>query len=220
MREKIGKLDCVRRPGEDPSRCVVLLHGFGADASDLLPLADFLDPEGEWDFVFPEAPLEVPIGPMMSGRGWFPLSVRELQGDFDFTALRPPHIDASADLVFDMMFHLNAKTCILGGFSQGAMIATEVALNNPEDVAGLILLSGTLLDESGWTKKAGVLQGKPVLQSHGMQDPVLPFAFAQRLMNLLKTAGADLTFVPFTGGHEIPMSVLQKTKEFLLKSFG
>ena len=215
MREKIGKLNCLRRPGEDDSRTVVLLHGFGADASDLFPLADFLDPDERWNFVFPEAPLEVPLGPMMTGRGWFPISVREMEGKIDFSQARPPHMDASCDLIFDMLFHINAEKCILGGFSQGAMIAVEVALNNPEDIAGLILLSGTLLDEKNWMQKAPLLKGKPFLQSHGMKDPVLPFALAQRLFKLLQDAGLEGGFVPFAGGHEIPLAVLQKTKEFL-----
>ncbi len=219
MREKIGKLNCLRRPGEDDTQSVVLLHGFGADASDLFSLADFLDPEEKWNFVFPEAPLEVPLGPMMSGRGWFPISVREMEGGIDFSQARPPHMEASCELVFDMLFHINAKKCILGGFSQGAMISTEVALNNPEDIAGLILLSGTLLDEKNWTKKAPLLKGKPFVQSHGMQDGVLPFALAQRLFNILKDAGMNGGFISFSGGHEIPLMVLQKIKEFLKAQF-
>jgi phospholipase/carboxylesterase len=220
MHETIGKLKCLRRPGEDESRCVVFLHGFGADAGDLFPLADFLDPEGEWNFVFPEAPLEVPLGPMMSGRGWFPLSVRELEGGFDFTQLRPPHMEASCELVYDLIFHLNAQRCVLGGFSQGGMVATEVAMKNPEDLTGLVLYSSTLLDEPNWTRQAVQLKGKPILMSHGMQDPVLPFAFSQRLFDVLKAAGADVSFAPFNGGHEIPLPVLQKTKEFLLQHLG
>src|SRR5580704_3964260 len=134
MRKTIGKMECLHRPGDEENKSVVLLHGFGADASDLYPLADFLDPEAQWNFYFPEAPLEVPIGPMMTGRGWFPISVRELETGIDFTKARPPAMDASRDLVADLLFHVNSKNLILGGFSQGAMISTEVALNNPGDV--------------------------------------------------------------------------------------
>lgn len=215
MRETIGKLNCLRRPGENDRQCVVLLHGFGADASDLFPLADFLDPEEQWNFIFPEAPLEVPLGPMMSGRGWFPISVRELEHGIDFMQVRPPHMDASCELVYDMLFHLNAEKAVLGGFSQGAMIATDVAMNNPQDVEALVLYSSTILDQANWTKKAKDLAGKRFLLSHGMQDPVLPFAAAQKLFEIFKAAGMQGSFVPFGGGHEIPLPVLQKTKEFL-----
>jgi phospholipase/carboxylesterase len=215
MHETVGKLPCLRRVGDNEKQNVVLLHGFGADAGDLFPLADFLDPEGKWNFYFPEAPLEVPIGPMSSGRGWFPISVRELEVGIDFTKMRPPGMDASCELVYDMIFHLNSEKLVLGGFSQGAMVSTEVALSNPQDVHGLVLLSGALLDQANWAKKAVELKGKRFIQSHGTGDPVIPFLAAQKLFDLLKGAGMDGQFVSFPGGHEIPMPVLQKSKAFI-----
>lgn len=220
MRKTIGKLNCLVRPGENSKKVVVLLHGFGADAADLFPLADYLDNKGEYHFVFPEAPLEVPIGPMMSGRGWFPLSVRELQGGFDFTALRPPNMDASVEAVRDLIFHLEPESLVLGGFSQGAMICTEVAMLDYDVVKGLVLYSGTLLDETGWRKKAAALKDMPVLMSHGVRDPVLPIAYAQRLFEILKSAGAKVQMTEFPGGHEIPPAVLNKTQVFIQSILG
>ena len=215
MREQVGQLSCLKREGDRPGYNVVLLHGFGADAGDLFPLADFLDPDGNWTFYVPDAPLEVPIGPQWMGRGWFPISLRDLDAGVDFTQVRPPGLDKSAAAVSDLIFHLNSEKLVLGGFSQGAMISTEVALNQPEDIGGLILLSGALLDESGWKKKAAGLKGKKILQSHGQADAVIPFAASQRLSELLKGGGAELEWIPFGGGHEIPMPVLQRAKKFL-----
>lgn len=215
MREKVGKLDCLKRPGDNEGQNIVLLHGFGANADDLYPLADVLDPDGEWNVYFPNAPHKVDIGGGFMGLGWFPISVRDLETGVDFTKVRPPGLDTSRDLVSDMIFELNSKELYLGGFSQGAMIAMEVALNQPEDLKGLILYSGTMLDEAGWSKKSEGLKGLRYLQSHGMQDQVLPFAYAQRLHEILKKSGAVGDFVGFGGGHEIPMPVLRKTQEFI-----
>jgi phospholipase/carboxylesterase len=215
MHETVGTLECLKRPGDMDGMNVILLHGFGANADDLYPLADFLDPEGEWNFYFPNAPNEVDIGGGFTGLGWFPISVRDLETGVDFTRVRPPGLDESRDAVSEMIFELNSKTLYLGGFSQGAMIATEVALNQPEDIEGLILYSGTLLDEENWKKKSSVLKGKRFLQSHGNQDGVLPFVYAQKLNKMLKDAGAVGEFIGFSGGHEIPMPVLVKTREFI-----
>lgn len=217
MHERIGQLDCIRREGENSDQVVVLLHGFGADASDLAPLADVLDSEGEWSFCFPEAPLEVPIGPGFMGRGWFPISLRDLEAGVDFTQIRPPGLDHSSKLVSELIFNLNAKKLVLGGFSQGAMVAVDVALSQPEDVAGLIIYSGVLLDEKNWTKEATTYKGKKFIQSHGMGDSVLPIRGAERLFRVLREAGADGQFLPFPGGHEIPMPIIRKTAEFLKK---
>lgn len=220
MRETIGKVKCMRRPGEDEKRNVILLHGFGADASDLYPLADFLDPDEQYNFYFPEAPVEVPIGGGIMGRGWFPISVRDLETGIDFTRVRPPGMDASRDLVYDLVFNLNSDKLVLGGFSQGAMVATEVAIENPGDVEGLVLLSGALLDQENWTKKAVSLKGKKFIQSHGVQDQVIPFKAAQGLYDMLKGAGLEGPLLAFNGGHEIPQPVLMKTKEFIANALG
>lgn len=215
MFEKVGQLKCLKREGELSNYVTVLLHGFGADASDLAPLADFLDPEGKWTFYFPEAPLEVPIGPGWTGRGWFPIALRDLEAGVDFTQIRPPGLDMSRKLVSELLFHINAEKLILGGFSQGAMVATDLAMHEPESVAGLIIYSGVLLDQPNWTVKAKALKGKKFIQSHGSADQVLPYGAGQKLFELLKSNGAEGSMIGFPGGHEIPPAILKKTQEFL-----
>ncbi len=215
MRKSIGSLNCLVRQGENAKHSVVLLHGFGADHADLFPLADLLDPRGEWNFYFPNAPHEVPVGPMWSGRGWFPISVRDLESGIDFSEVRPPGLDESAAMVSDLLFHLESEKLVLGGFSQGAMVASEVAMTQAQDLDGLILYSPTLLDSKNWSVKAQNLTGKKILMSHGHQDSVLPFAGAQKLCDLFKNAGANCQMIAFSGAHEIPSLVLQKTRAFL-----
>ena len=193
----------------------MLLHGFGADARDLAPLADVLDPDEQWTFVFPEAPLEVPIGPGWTGRGWFPIALRDLEVGVDFTQIRPPGLDRSRQMVSEAIFALNPEFLVLGGFSQGAMVATDLAMHEPETVNALLLYSGVLLDQPGWTVKAPGLKGKPYLQSHGTSDGVLPFAAGQRLHDLLQSVGAKGRWIAFPGAHEIPAPVLNKSQEFL-----
>lgn len=214
-RQKVGSLSCLTRPGDHEGHDVVILHGFGADAGDLYPLAEYLDPEESWNFYFPDAPYEVDIGGGFRGRGWFPISVRELETGVDFTQVRPPRLDESARAVADLIFELNSKKVILGGFSQGAMIAMEVAITDPDSVSGLVIWSGSLLDEKGWRAKVSGLKDKPFVQSHGMQDTVLPFSVGERLNALLTSGGGQGEFIRFAGGHEIPPPVIRKTKDFL-----
>jgi len=51
--------------------------------------------------------------------------------------------------------------------------------------------------------------------SHGQSDPLLPFRIAEDLRDQLRAASADLTWVPFAGGHEIPWPVLERLRTFL-----
>ena len=59
-----------------------------------------------------------------------------------------------------------------------------------------------------WTSLAPRRRGLPVFQSHGTADPLLPYAQAEQLRDLLQGAGATVTWVPFRGGHEIPGAVI------------
>ena len=110
---------------------------------------------------------------------------------------------------------LPMQKLVLGGFSQGAMIATDVALRLEEAPGALVVLSGTLLIEDAWRTKAKARTGLPVFQSHGRQDPVLPFAAAEWLRDLFVEAGMQHEFVPFDGGHTIGEDALLKLGAFL-----
>jgi phospholipase/carboxylesterase len=104
---------------------------------------------------------------------------------------------------------------VLGGFSQGSMLACDVTLVGERDFAGLCVLSGTLLAAQRWVPAMPARKNVPVFQSHGQSDAMLGYGFAERLRDELTGAGCDVTFVPFRGGHEIPMNVLQALEGFL-----
>jgi len=80
-----------------------------------------------------------------------------------------------------------------------------------------VLLSGTLLAEREWAPRMEGRKSLPVFQSHGAQDPLLPFAAAERLRDLLTQAGVTVEWVPFRGQHEIPGVVLERLGAFLTR---
>ena len=88
---------------------------------------------------------------------------------------------------------------VLGGFSQGSMLTTDVALRLPEPPAALCVWSGTLLCEDEWRQQAQEAQSRGslrVLQSHGYDDPILPFEAAKWLRDLLESSGSAIDFRP------------------------
>ncbi|MFW5815118.1 MAG: alpha/beta hydrolase [Spirochaetota bacterium] len=60
----------------------------------------------------------------------------------------------------------------------------------------------------------------PVLQSHGSEDPVLPFDQAERLGSLFSGAGADHRFLRFAGGHAVPREVIRKARSLVIHAIG
>jgi phospholipase/carboxylesterase len=233
--EDIAGLTCrIVEPDDEipPEFVVVLCHGFGAPGTDLVPiageLARLMGPAAlRLRFVFPAAPLRLDDYGLPGGRAWWPIDMARLQAAVEFGEFRdlrresPPMLPGARDLLMNLLHELSAERSlpfgrfVLGGFSQGSMLATDVALHLPSNPAGLVIWSGTLLREDEWTRLVGARAGLPVLLSHGRSDPLLPFANAEALRDLLDAAGCDVQFLPFPGGHEIPQEVLKATAALL-----
>ena len=209
----------------------VLLHGFGASAEDLAPLADEIArsaPAGAPSvcYVFPEAPLEL-SGVYGVARAWWMLDLARLEDELrrgapsDRRAEVPDGLPAARAQVLRLLDQLAARfggpatRLVLGGFSQGAMLALDVALHRASPPAGLMLMSGTLLNEAEWQPRLPSLRGVPVLQSHGRADALLPYSVAEVLRDRLRAAGAAVEWHPFVGGHEIPQIVVAAAGAFL-----
>jgi phospholipase/carboxylesterase len=203
---------------------VVLLHGFGAPGDDLVPLAEAFGVEAR--FIFPEAPLSLDFG-FMEGRAWWIIDLERIQkklltGEIEELKRDVPaglaaarsKLDAALDAI-QAKFQIAGSRVVLGGFSQGAMLALDLALESDRALAGLVLLSGTIISKDRWVARLPTRRGLPVFQSHGKLDPLLPYAFAEELGTMLDGAGLVRTFVPFMGMHEIPGSVVDGAAAFL-----
>ena len=220
---KIASFDCQVIEGSGTT--LLILHGYGADFKDLAPLSSAINTNEKCRWVFPNGPLQVPIGPAWMGRAWFPIDIEALesalaQGNYrDMTDMRPQHLDVIRQKVIDLANTLvdNSQELVIGGFSQGAMLAMDVALNLEKPPKGLVLWSGALVNKTEWTEKMNSLKGVPVFQSHGSTDPMLDPKGAQQLSELMKTSGCKNEFYGFEGGHEIPIPIIEKTSEFLKK---
>ena len=203
---------------------VVLLHGFGAPGDDLVALAQFIDAPVR--FVFPEAPLQLG-GLYGDARAWWLLDLAQLEAELRSGAIRDRRSEVPAGLVdarhqvnrfADQLlahFSIDERQLVLGGFSQGAMLSLDVALHRSARLAGLVLMSGTLIAESEWAPRMTQLAGMPIFQSHGRTDALLPFGVAETLRDKMKTAGALVEWHQFVGGHEIPPGVLAELSTFL-----
>jgi phospholipase/carboxylesterase len=200
----------------DAAVTVVLLHGFGAPGDDLVPLARMIDAPAR--FVFPAAPLE--LDGMFGGRAWWLLDLVKLEQELrdgvprDRRGEVPDGLPAARERTMRFVDHVKARYSIddrrlvLGGFSQGAMVAVDVALHRDAPPGALAVMSGTLVAERDWAPRMKQLANVPVAMSHGRHDMLLPFSAAEALRDQLRAAGARVDWHPFLGGHEIPPEAL------------
>jgi len=203
----------------------ILLHGFGAPGDDLVPLAQAIDAPPGTRWVFPEAPLELP-GLYGDSRAWWMLDLARIERALagiveDRTDEVPDGLDDARDSVAAVVrefHHGGSRRIVLGGFSQGAMLALDTALHIDTPIAGLVLMSGTRINAAAWRARLDRVRGMPIVMAHGTRDPLLPFAAAVALRDELRGAGADVDWIEFDGGHEIPPAVLAGVSRLLARA--
>jgi len=185
-------------PGKPP--LLVLLHGYGADEHDLLGLAPDLDPR--FDIRSVQGPVALPQG----GRAWFSLSVGPDGGlSFDLD-----QAESSRKTLLRFIFEAVAADdadpdrVYLAGFSQGAMLATAIALTVPQRVAGAVGMSGRIPHEvQEKVAPAEALAGLPILIVHGTRDPMLPIENGRSSQAFLSKLPVALTYREFPMAHQI-----------------
>jgi phospholipase/carboxylesterase len=227
-------LDSIQSGRSDhgrPGPTVVLCHGFGADAGDLAPLAEELGAGGEIRWLFPQAPYQFQMS-WAAGRAWFPRDPAGIEsflsgenlgslGNFD-----PPSLGtASVELIefMDQMECDPAQT-VVGGFSQGAMVAADAVLRIAHLPAGLLLFSGSIIAADRWraaaADRADEFRSLRIAQYHGTDDPVLPYESGRSLAAVFESAGAAVEFTSFSGGHGIPGGVFPSVTRQLREMLG
>lgn len=222
---KLGPLDVRIEGGTDQQGggdgpVVVLFHGYGAPGDDLAGLHRGITADPSVRFVYPAAPLALQGGMDFSAfgggapRAWWHIDIVALEralatGEHrDLTRSIPEGLPEARAMACEMLDalakELSPSKLVIGGFSQGAMLATSIALETDRALDGLVAFSGTYLSEPTWKPKMPARAGLRAVVTHGTHDPILPFALAQKLAEDLGAAGLRVSFVPFRGQHQIP----------------
>jgi phospholipase/carboxylesterase len=197
----IGDAGLIRLGPATARQRLVLLHGWGADADDLLDLGRLLVGP-EVSVVALQAPLPHPAG---VGRQWYDLQEPgwpQLPAARDDLRRRLQALDAE----------LSLQRTVLLGFSQGAAMALDVSTGpGAVPIAGLIGCSG--YPHPDWSPQPGLAPA--VLLSHGRQDPVVPYEASEALRDQLQAAGAGVELLAFDGGHAIDPDLFPAIRRFL-----
>lgn len=182
---------------EDAEMCVILMHGLGADGHDFADVAQALSRGAaprKWRFVLPHAPTQpVTINMGMAMPAWY-----------DIISLEHPRavnwetVNASQANIEALVAAEAAPKIVLAGFSQGAAMALHLGLRHQEKIAGVLMMSGYLLesDEHPCPAKTAEL---PIGIFHGDADGVVPFEAAEQTKAELEKAGHSPSFKAYPG---------------------
>lgn len=197
--------------GSDADRLLVLLHGYGADETDLGALLTYLDPDGKFVAVMPRGPLAAPGAP---GYSWFPIGTDGVDG---------PAFDATLDLLDEFVdeqcaeLGLAREAAIFGGFSQGAGLALSLAIRSTARArpAGVLAMSPLVPAGDGLDIDWEAARTIPVLLQHGTEDPMIPVAQARHLASVLHDHDVPLVYREYPMGHQVALESVHDAHEWM-----
>ena len=200
----------VRRAGPPPQRAkaaVVMLHGRGADASDMLRLAEVLS-----------QPVLTYLAPQAAGRSWYPYS-------FLAPIVRnEPFLSSALDMLDRLLDGVSSEglepdRVVLLGFSQGACLGLEYAARHARRYGGLVGLSGGLIGPQGTPRDyAGQFAGTPVFLGCSDTDPHIPLDRVHETARVLRSLGAAVIEQIYPGmGHGINDDEIKQVRTLLAK---
>ena len=201
---------------------VVLLHGFAGSAEDLEPFSRTSGVGAR--FVFPEGFSDLSAFGI-SGRGWWPSDGRSRAAALqegvprDLSGFEPEGLDAAHQALSQLLDEWTREApdapVVIGGFSQGAMLAFDVALRSRRPLAAVVQLSGARIARRIWDPLLSSRAGTRAFISHGRSDPDLAFRATEHFDADLRAAGWRTDFCPFDGGHAVSIAALRGLKRFL-----
>jgi phospholipase/carboxylesterase len=193
----------------DPSRLLVLIHGWGGDEDSMWVFARKVPPGTA--VISPRGPYKI----AETGYSWRAITPG-LEGLPNFDDFRPS-TKALIDFIDDWSSGngMNFPQVDLIGFSQGAAISYSMALLYPARVRSVAALSGFIPAGGEKLIAAQLLVGKSVYIAHGRQDKMVPIEHAYNAVKLLERGGAKVTFCETDEGHKVSIACFSGLKKFL-----
>ncbi|HEY6171311.1 MAG TPA: dienelactone hydrolase family protein [Candidatus Kapabacteria bacterium] len=201
---------------DEPAITLLIMHGYGADEFDLLPIAKQF--EGNFNAISIQAPIELDWG----GFAWYHLSqtITGIHGD---DASRIESEEKVVDFLRSQKEEGKLNEVILMGFSQGAAMSYSLLANEAFHGLGLnlkavIALSGYIPLDIRPKLSDRQLGGLPVFMSHGLYDDLIPPQALDSAKELLEKQGATVTAKTYEVGHGLTEETIADINQFLVAS--
>lgn len=203
-------LEYVYRPPRDDAgedALVVVLHGRGADETDLLPVTDHLPPTHVLSLRAPDR--------LMGGYTWYELDMPD--GDLHRSEPHAGDFRRSLDLVTEAVSAvddaLDVDTVGLLGFSQGSITSTALLVESPTSYDWVVGLHGYLA--ASHAEGDDDLDDTPVFLGAGRADQIIPESRVAAAAERLREMGAAVTYEAYDAGHGIAQAELRDVVTFV-----
>lgn len=170
------------KPLEEASKVMVMVHGRGGSAEDILSLLKYID-DPEFAFIAPEA----------HGNTWYPYSfLRPLEEN-------EPYLSSALEVLASLRgrlqsdFNFKLPQIYWLGFSQGACLALEFVARNASEYGGVFGLSGGLIGPPDLVRNyEGSFGNTPIFMGCSDRDPHIPKERVLESEHIFRTLGANV----------------------------
>ncbi len=188
---------------------VILMHGYGSNMSDLAPLAPMISTEGCL-FAFPNAPIRLDFGLGMVGYAWS----APLEADFDADGRAESQLDTMIEDVTSR-YGVEEGRVVIGGFSQGGMMALRHGLRHPDRFPGIVALSSRLPPQDRPSGSGDTTRSQRVFIAHGTFDDVIHVQEGRSAHDLLSRSGYPSEYHEYEMAHQIIPEVIADLSAWL-----
>ena len=183
---------------------IILMHGFGSNMADLANLTPAIN-RSDYLYVCPNAPTAIDLGTGQPGYAW-----ANLYGNsYDQEALAAEDKFMSFLEEVGAAYRIRQDRCILGGFSQGGMMAYQMGLPRPDRFAGVFALSSMVKSPDIIRPRLLTRRDQPLFVAHGTADMIAPIQAGRGSRDLLRKWGFSPEYHEYEGmAHEIRQEVI------------
>ncbi len=196
--------------GDGPHPAILAMHGWGSNALDLLGLAPYVA-RGRCLMLAPQGPVEIGA---VSGYGWYQLRPGA-----------PPDLDAMGEAAERLMklmdaalerYPIDQRKLVAMGFSQGGVMAYNLAMRYPDRFAGLVAIATWFPEElAQYAGDRQALAGLPAMVLHGRADDMVQVAKARDSVERLREFRMPLVYREYDCAHEITVDAIRDLSAFL-----
>ena len=192
---------------KDAEKVLIMIHGRGADARDILGVASYLN-VSEYALQAPEA----------TNNTWYPYSFMAKPEQNE------PWLSSALDLLKAMVDEVTkegiiAENIYFLGFSQGACLALEFVARHAQRLGGVVALTGGLIgDTINPENYSGNFNGTPIFLGTGNPDPHVPVERVKESADILEKMNAKVHFKVYDGRpHTISQDEIEEANLFVFK---
>jgi len=204
-----------------PNAAVIWLHGLGADGHDFEPIVPEIVRRGEraWRFIFPNAPIRaVTINGGMSMRAWYDIKGLDRRAAEDVTGFRATDVLVRQLIAREVERGIATQRIVLAGFSQGGAVSLYTAPRLPENLAGVMALSGYMPGQTRFAaERAPANDATPLFLAHGQADTVLPIVMGLQSRDFLKAQGYAVEWHDYPMAHAVCAEEIADIRAFLFR---